>query len=72
MHKLNYEQTCRTVSASFTVIQTIEQALEKSIMKQERIKNYETEETETKLVWHSSVKLHDPFLNISSLFCQTA
>lgn len=43
-------------------------------MKQERIQNYETEETketETKFIWHSSVKFHDPVLNISSVFCQT-
>lgn len=74
MHKLSDEKTSGTVPASFTVKQTMEQALEKSLMKQERIQNYETEETEeieTKLIWHSSVKFHDPVLNISSVFCQT-
>lgn len=43
-------------------------------MSQERIQNYETEETEetkAKLIWHSSVKFHDPVLNTSSVFCQT-
>lgn len=49
----------------------MEQALEKSLMKQKRTQNYETEETETKLIGHLSVKFHDPVLNISSIFCQT-
>lgn len=61
----------KPVPASFSVIQTMEQALEKSLMKQKRTQNYETEETETKLIGHLSVKFHDPVLNISSIFCQT-